>query len=124
MLSPCLDCGELAEGSRCEDCAERAAAIRVARNRPHATKSPAAARGYDWRWDKLSRIARRMQPFCSDCGATSDLQCDHTPEAWQRKKQGKRIRIDDVDVVCGRCNRKRGAARGESVRRPSKRSNL
>lgn len=122
MLSPCLDCGELADGSRCEECAERAAAIRVARNRPHAAKAPAAARGYDWRWDKLSRIARRIQPFCSDCGATSDLQCDHTPAAWQRKEQGKRIRLEDVDVVCGRCNRKRGAARGDSVSRPSKRS--
>lgn len=116
MLSPCLDCGELAHGSRCEDCAARFNAVPEARARVHASKS-ARARGYDTAWKKLSEAARRIQPFCSDCGTSEDLQADHLPEAWRRKKQGKRIRLEDIDVVCGPCNRARGAARGPKSER-------
>lgn len=115
MKSPCLDCGELTANSRCEDCSTAAEAIR-APALPD-TKPVAAARGYDWQWTKLSRRARQLQPFCSDCGATDDLQADHTPEAWRRKARRLAIRLKDIDVVCGDCNRRRGAARGESPRR-------
>lgn len=102
-LRPCLVCGEPAEGPRCG---------------VHATrKPPPAARGYDAAWARLSKRARRLQPFCLDCGATEDLQADHTPEAWHRKAEGKAIRLADVDVVCGPCNRRRGAARGSAVTR-------
>ena len=104
-LRPCLDCGEIAEGGpRCE-----------AHTVDH--KPPAAARGYDAAWARLSKRARRTQPFCSDCGATEDLQCDHTPEAWERKAKGLPIRVTDIAVVCGPCNRRRGAARGPGVTR-------
>lgn len=103
-LRPCLVCGEPAEGTRC--------AVHTVDRKP-----PAAARGYDAAWARLSKRARRLQPFCADCGATEDLQADHTPEAWQRKAEGKAIRLADVDVVCGPCNRRRGAARGNAVTR-------
>jgi 5-methylcytosine-specific restriction enzyme A len=63
----------------------------------------------------LSRRARRLQPFCTDCGSTEDLQTDHTPEAWKRKAAGKPLRLADVEVVCGPCNRARGAARGTTA---------
>lgn len=102
-LRPCLVCGEPAEGPRCD---------------VHALRKPAAAaRGYDAHWTRLSKRARRLQPFCTDCGATEDLQADHTPQAWERKAAGLAIRLADVDVVCGPCNRRRGAARGASVTR-------
>lgn len=103
-MRPCLDCGEPADGPRCPE---------------HTTdpKPVAAARGYDHAWNVLSKRARKLQPFCSDCGATEDLQCDHTPEAWARKATGKSIRLQDVDVVCGPCNVARGAARGPSATR-------
>lgn len=117
MRSPCLDCGELAKGSRCEACAARVAKIK-APALPD-TKASARARGYDWHWTKLSRRARELQPFCADCGATDDLQADHTPEAWRRKARRLAVRLKDIDVVCGRCNRARGAARGAGVRRDS-----
>jgi 5-methylcytosine-specific restriction protein A len=58
-----------------------------------------------------------LQNFCTDCGSVEDLQADHTPEAWARKAAGKPIRLRDVDVVCGECNRRRGAARGEAPNR-------
>lgn len=61
-----------------------------------------------------------MQQFCLDCGATEDLQADHSPEAWKRWEQGLSIRLKDIDVVCGPCNRKRGQARGRDRRDTSR----
>lgn len=103
-LRPCLECGTPSDGPRCTE---------------HTvdTKAPAAQRGYDWQWTKLSRRARRLQPFCSDCGATDDLQADHSAQAWQRKAAGKAIRLQDIRVICGPCNRAAGAARGPSATR-------
>ena len=101
-MKPCLTCGEPCETGRCD---------------AHRDPKPSArARGYNTEWDKLSRRARKMQPFCTFCGSTQDLQCDHTPEAWRRKAQGKSIRIRDVQVLCGDCNRAAGAARGPQTR--------
>ncbi|BBY61157.1 hypothetical protein MSAR_42930 [Mycolicibacterium sarraceniae] len=103
-LRPCLDCGEPTSGPRCTE---------------HTidTKPTAHARGYDAAWTRLSKRARRLQPFCTDCGSTEDLQTDHTPQAWARKAAGKPIRLQDVRVLCGPCNRAAGAARGPSATR-------
>jgi 5-methylcytosine-specific restriction enzyme A len=103
-MRPCIDCGEPTEGTRCAE---------------HTidTKPSAAARGYDHQWTKLSKRARRLQPFCLRCGAVEDLQTDHTPEAWARKAAGKPIRLQDVQVLCGPCNRDAGAARGSTATR-------
>lgn len=103
-LRPCLDCGEPAPSTRCADC------------NPADTKPTAAARGYDAAWTRLSKRARRLQPFCLHCGATEDLQTDHTPEAWKRKAAGKVVRLQDIRVLCGPCNRAAGAARGPLTR--------
>jgi 5-methylcytosine-specific restriction protein A len=103
-LTACLDCGEPSDGPRCAE-------------HTTDTKAPAADRGYDAAWTRLSKRARRLQPFCSDCGSTEDLQCDHTPEAWARKAAGLAIRLQDVQVLCGSCNRAAGAARGPAATR-------
>lgn len=116
VKQPCISCGEPTDnGTRCPDCAKRAERQRL---RPgHGSKKSAPkARGYDEAWRRLSARARRLQPFCSDCGATDDLQADHSPEAWRRHERGLPIRLRDIDVVCGRCNRARGAARGARSR--------
>jgi 5-methylcytosine-specific restriction enzyme A len=104
-LRPCIDCGEPCDGPRCPE------------HTAPDTKPDATTRGYDAAWKRLSRRARRLQPWCESCGATEDLQTDHTPEAWARKTAGKPIRLQDVRVLCGPCNRAAGAARGTSVTR-------
>lgn len=112
MLIPCLSCGELSPNSRCAECTK-------VHNRAVARANPARgsrARGYNHAWDVLSRRARKLQPFCSRCGSPDDLQCDHTPRAWLRKEQGLPIRLKDVDVLCGECNRLAGEARPGSPR--------
>ena len=107
LARPCVECGETTEHERpyCDDHMPK-----------HGPKQPGKARGYDEAWKRLSRRARRLQPFCSDCGTTEDLTGDHTPEAWARKAAGKPIRLEDIDVVCRSCNGIRGAARGEDVK--------
>lgn len=104
-LKPCVACGEPSDKSRCPE------------HRPKDRKRPRQQRGYDAHWQALSKRARRLQPFCTDCGTTEDLQTDHSPEAWERKAAGLPIRLQDIDVVCGPCNRDRGAARGPSATR-------
>lgn len=103
-LRCCVECGTPSPGPRCPE---------------HTldTKPTAAQRGYNNAWTRLSKRARRLQPFCTDCGSIEDLQCDHTPEAWQRKAAGKTIRLQDIAVRCGPCNRAAGAARGGAVTR-------
>lgn len=124
LLSVCPDCGtpfarDDGANARCLDCrptrrAEHRARVRIDRRSPHEL-------GYDYRWRKLSRRARRMQPFCSDCGSVHDLTADHSPEAWARHDAGLPIRLQDIDVVCRRCNSARGPARGDdAVPRPAK----
>lgn len=106
-LRPCIDCGELGTGPRCDD------------HTLPTTKASRQARGYDAAWQRLSRQARRLQPFCEDCGTTEDLTTDHSSEAWQRKARGLVIRLEDVAVVCRSCNGRRGRARPLAGSTPS-----
>jgi len=97
-MRPCLTCGEPSPSTRCAD---------------HAVdpKPSARSRGYDHLWTRVSARARRLQPWCSHCGAVDDLQADHSPEAWERHAAGLAVRLTDVRVLCGSCNRAAGAAR-------------
>ncbi len=109
-LKPCIDCNELSDKQRC------------AEHRPKPAPKPNAKRKaaeYDTAWRDLSERARRLQPFCLWCGATSNLQTDHTPAAWERKAAGKPIRLQDVRVLCGDCNVLAGQARPGSGQRTS-----
>lgn len=99
MRSPCFECGEPTEASRCPE------------HRRQDHRGSATERGYDAAWHRLSKRARKVQPWCSDCYTTDDLTTDHSPEAWARKQAGKGIRLRDVDVLCRSCNAKRGRAR-------------
>ncbi|MGO4491143.1 hypothetical protein AB4Y86_03470 [Arthrobacter sp. 2YAF22_2] len=104
LLKSCLVCGEVSDGPRCE----------LHRPKPVVSKASREERGYDWSWRKLSKRARSIQSFCTDCGTTKRLTADHSPEAWKRKAEGKSITLDLIDVVCASCNSKRGSARGET----------
>ena len=88
----CVVCGEPCLDGRCSE------------HRPEQpTKLSPRQRGYTPSWDKLSARARRIQPWCSDCGTMEDLTADHL--TWPART------LVDVDVVCRSDNSKRGAAR-------------
>lgn len=123
LRSVCSECGTVYEretsGSKCPECKptrERTARRIVSESRRGTAKS----RGYDAAWTRLSRRARRLQPFCSDCGREDSLSTDHSPRAWARREAGLPVRLEDVDVVCLVCNADRGPARGpDAVERPT-----
>ena len=99
LPKPCIVCGQPCQTGRCPE---------------HPAKTPprpSRAIGYDTAWDRLSRRARTLQPFCTDCGTTHNLTADHLPTAWERKEQGLSLRLQDVEVVCAPCNKKRGSSR-------------
>lgn len=101
LLRPCPDCGELSENTYCAE-------HTMSDSRPKDRR----ARGYDAQWKRLSRQARREQPFCSVPGCTStDLTTDHSPEAWERHEAGLAVRLQDVAVLCRSHNSQKGAAR-------------
>jgi len=108
-LRPCMVCGEPTGRPRC------------AEHTPTRDRATAEVRGYDTAWRNLSRRARKLQPFCSSCGSTESLSVDHSEEAWQRKAAGKVIRLQDVTVLCGPCNTRRGSSRptGDDRRKSS-----
>lgn len=112
LPSVCPDCGKVFTRERAAAaCLECAPLHDIGDTRTKTRQQ----RGYDAAWDRLSKRARRLQPFCSDCGTPEDLTADHTVTAWQRREQGLRIRLRDIDVVCRSCNSARGDARGENV---------
>lgn len=108
LLRPCLSCGEPTEGTRCE-----AHPPMHARTRERGSYRE---RGYTKQFDRLSKRAKELQPWCTDCGSTMNLQADHLPEAWHRHALGLTIRLTDVEVVCARCNTARGSSRPGSER--------
>lgn len=107
---PCSLCGVPTKETICEECS---AAVDRRKIKPTQVKTSSAARGYNSKWRRLSEQARRAQPFCIDCGSTNDLQADHSPATWEKVNKGLPLNLNDVEVVCGPCNRKRGAARGQ-----------
>lgn len=108
LLRPCLDCGEPSPESRCPDHRPAHAATRA--------RKTYRQRGYTAQFDRLSSRAKALQPFCQDCGSTRNLQTDHLPSAWHRHNRGLPVRLQDVEVVCARCNSERGSSRPGSMR--------
>lgn len=115
--TPCTHCGTPVKATLCDECRRRTDRRRIKKRRDRPSRH---ARGYDSAWTRLSERARRMQPWCLDCGATEDLQADHSPTAWDRWEQGLPIRLKDIDVTCRDCNLKRGPARGKDRRDTSR----
>lgn len=96
---PCLDCGELADATRCPSCQQR---------RPHEQRrGTATARGYGSRWTRLSTRARRRQPWCLWCGSSDELQTDHL--TWPARS------LDDVRVLCAPCHAQAPDRRGPNA---------
>jgi hypothetical protein len=80
---PCLACGELVSGASYHPSC-----------RPPKAKT--AARGYDAAWQRAAREAIAAQPWCSACGATSDLTGHHPA--------GDKADRDSIVVLCRSCN--------------------
>lgn len=96
MNRPCLVCGVPTQGARCDE-----------HRLPRAPKAPREARGYGERWRKLSKLARMLSPVCAHCGALDDLTADHL------HADKVALTLDDVQVLCRRCNAMKGKPGGQ-----------
>lgn len=111
LAKPCIDCGTpTTNGNRCP------ADQTVANRRPYERRREREAEYNRRAWRRLSATARRLQPWCTDCGTRSNLTAHHTEQAWARRLAGKTIRLQDVEVLCLRCNDRRGQTRPSVAR--------
>jgi 5-methylcytosine-specific restriction endonuclease McrA len=100
-MKPCLACGEPSEGSRCDEHrAEQENARESRRNVEHP------AYGNRTRWKNASRRARAAQPWCLDCGATSNLSVDHIIPF--RERPDLAYAQDNLAIRCRPCNARKG----------------
>lgn len=108
-MTPCLDCGEPAHGSRCPDHQGDRERVREAHRDRHAIRANPA------RWKNLSARVRRMQPWCTACAATTDLSADHVIPITDRPDLA--YRQENLTVLCRTCNgRKAGRAPTDAER--------
>lgn len=117
MFRVCAEhgCQEISSSEESRWCEAHTRAEKTSRRRPRTFRES----GYDAAWDRLSKRARALQPWCSDCGTKERLTADHLPSAWERKEKGLPLRLVDVDVVCGPCNTRRGSSRPGAARAES-----
>ena len=90
--SPCLYCGVVSRGSTCRQC--------TAVIQSHDINRQIRNKQYDYKWQKLSRYARTIQPYCSRCGSQRDLTADHILSL----AQGGQNTLDNIMVLCRSCN--------------------
>jgi len=90
--SPCLYCGVVSRGSTCRQCTAVIQSRDI--NRQIRNKQ------YDYKWQKLSRYARTIQPYCSRCGSQRDLTADHILSL----ADGGQNTLDNIMVLCRSCN--------------------
>jgi len=97
-LRVCLDCGQVAEGSRCPPC-------QAARDqRVSIQRGGANVRGYGRAWEKQSARVRREHPCCAVCGTTDDLTGDHVIA----KANGGTDDLDNLGTLCRTHNGAKG----------------
>jgi len=63
----CLVCGRVSKGSRCT----------AHGGYPDGSRGTSKQRGYDAAWHRRVKEAIALHPWCSRCGATTDLTGDH-----------------------------------------------
>lgn len=104
-IRPCLDCGSATrQGSRCPACRAVHESARRGRYRDDRVRPTTRERGLGGSWPTIARAAIAAQPWCSFCGTTEDLTCDHIVP----RKHGGEV-SDGVQVLCRPCNGRKGA---------------
>jgi 5-methylcytosine-specific restriction endonuclease McrA len=81
---PCPDCGKARERAR--------------------VRAPRKQRGYTDQWLQLVKVAIGRQPYCSACGATTNLTGDHRIPL----SKGGTSTLENIEVLCRRCNSAKG----------------
>ena len=97
---PCAQCGDIiATGTYCTECKPKPAATTKVRPKGHVHTNTT-------RWKRLSDKARKLQPWCVDCGAHDDLTGDHIIPVSEDPTLA--YEVLNIAVRCRTCNSRRG----------------
>lgn len=109
----CIECGELVDvdhGARCSTCRPAVDRSYIRKPKPRGRRQYSRSSG----WRALSERARRLQPWCSDCGSPVDLTLEHTAETHERQEAGLPVGLDQTGgVLCRSCNASKGDPRDQ-----------
>ena len=92
----CARCSRAHSGACPALIAARRGQQRPADNRPDST-----ARGYDWTWERLSRMIRRERPVCEHCGVAPSRMVDHIVPL---RAGGARLDLANLQALCLPCH--------------------
>ncbi|MGR6999924.1 HNH endonuclease signature motif containing protein [Yinghuangia aomiensis] len=76
------------------------------------TRGSATARGYDAAWSRLARLAIAQQPWCSRCRTSGSKTNPLTGDHIRPLSAGGTSTLDNIQVLCRRCNSAKGARGG------------
>jgi 5-methylcytosine-specific restriction protein A len=76
-------------------------AARRGANRPPDNRPDSTARGYDWTWERLSRMIRRERPICEHCGVAPSRMVDHIVPL---RAGGARLDLANLQALCLPCH--------------------
>ena len=76
-------------------------AARRGQQRPPDNRPDSTARGYDWTWQRLSRMIRRERPICEHCGVAPSRMVDHIVPL---RAGGARLEIENLQSLCLPCH--------------------
>ena len=76
-------------------------AARRGANRPPDNRPDSTARGYDWTWERLSRMIRRERPICEHCGVAPSRMVDHIVPL---RAGGARLEVENLQALCLPCH--------------------
>jgi 5-methylcytosine-specific restriction protein A len=87
---------------RCREC------LREYERQKQQRRGSTAQRGYDRAWQELRKVQLARQPYCAQCGATSDLTADHV----EPLARGGRSELPNLQTLCRRCNGSKSGRHG------------
>ena len=101
-MRPCLDCGTAAKGTRCPT---HQAKVQHAKDARRPTR-----RSHHETQRRRQQV--QAQPWCSDCGTTTNLTAEHVVPVAQAVARGvpvEEAEAGPLTTLCVPCNSKRGA---------------
>lgn len=101
---PCLDCGVLSEGTRCEPC-------RISKdNQRYARRGSTTDRGYGRAYQKRRPLVLRGATHCRTCGreftAENPATTGHVKDLRDLPREQRRVSAATADLMpqCAGCN--------------------
>lgn len=68
-----------------------------------------------YRWKKLRAESIKNHPYCSECGSTENLTCDHIQDANGDPELF--YMPENIEVLCSECHNRKSAEHANEIKR-------